>query len=204
MPAQRPLGVRKRGCGHAPRAHVERLAIVVGCDALKYEHLYREEIADGFSLAAQVDYYRDVMNRIRPHEELGVRPAAEVYLRAPRMRAGSKEKSVKTVSFSDAGHPSTWGRRREVAMARSERYFVVVAGEPGEFPTFIAAERLSSGVEPLTRRSTDWLNSSNLWTEGELQQIAEGRAALALWRADDRSALDAYGLWLEKQSDAAR
>lgn len=50
---------------------------------LKYEHLYREEIADGFSLAAQVDYYRDVMNRIRPHEELGFDRPLEVYLRSP-------------------------------------------------------------------------------------------------------------------------
>ena len=49
---------------------------------LKYEHLYREEIADGIALAREVDYYRDIMNRIRPHEELGFARPLEVYLRA--------------------------------------------------------------------------------------------------------------------------
>lgn len=50
---------------------------------LKYEHLYREEISDGVALAAEVDYYRGVMNRIRPHEELGFQRPLDVYLRAP-------------------------------------------------------------------------------------------------------------------------
>ena len=50
---------------------------------LEYEHLYREEISDGIVLAAEVEYYRGVMNRIRPHEELGFARPLEVYLQHP-------------------------------------------------------------------------------------------------------------------------
>lgn len=51
--------------------------------ALKYEHLYREDISDGTVLANETEYYRGVMNRIRPHEELGFSRALEVYLQDP-------------------------------------------------------------------------------------------------------------------------
>lgn len=50
---------------------------------LKYEHLYREEISDGIVLAAETEYYRGVMNRIRPHEELGFARPLDVYLQDP-------------------------------------------------------------------------------------------------------------------------
>ncbi len=38
--------------------------------SLKYEHLYRHEIATGSELVALVDKYREIYNDIRPHEEL--------------------------------------------------------------------------------------------------------------------------------------
>lgn len=50
---------------------------------LKYEHLYREEISNGIVLAAETEYYRGVMNQIRPHEELGFARPLEVYLQDP-------------------------------------------------------------------------------------------------------------------------
>lgn len=45
--------------------------------SLKYEHLYRIEIADGQTLAAEAEHYRHVFNTIRPHEALGMRRPAE-------------------------------------------------------------------------------------------------------------------------------
>ncbi len=36
--------------------------------SLKYEHLYREEISDGQDLVEQIEAYRDIYNRVRPHE----------------------------------------------------------------------------------------------------------------------------------------
>jgi putative transposase len=46
--------------------------------SLKYEHLYRHEIFDGFSLADLVDGYRDVEDRIRPHDATGMRQPLDV------------------------------------------------------------------------------------------------------------------------------
>ena len=37
-------------------------------DSLKYEHLYRLEIDDGHQLGQEVESYRQLFNRIRPHE----------------------------------------------------------------------------------------------------------------------------------------
>ena len=42
--------------------------------ALKYEHLYREEIDDGPMVAAAVERYRVLYNSVRPHEAIGFRP----------------------------------------------------------------------------------------------------------------------------------
>ena len=40
-------------------------------EALKYERLYREHIADGIDLAEHVAVFTDEYNRVRPHEALG-------------------------------------------------------------------------------------------------------------------------------------
>jgi putative transposase len=48
--------------------------------AIKYEHLYRHEIADGQHLADHVDRYLDVYNAIRPHEALALGRPLDAYL----------------------------------------------------------------------------------------------------------------------------
>jgi transposase InsO family protein len=50
--------------------------------SLKYEHLYRQEIPDGPTLAAEVEAYRQVFNWIRPHEAIGMRRPMDLYLNA--------------------------------------------------------------------------------------------------------------------------
>lgn len=42
--------------------------------SLKYEHLYREEIADVLALDEQIRTYRELYNWVRPHEALGFVP----------------------------------------------------------------------------------------------------------------------------------
>jgi putative transposase len=51
--------------------------------ALKYEHLYREDITDGVQLAAETDRYCDLYNRIRPHEHLDWDRPLDRYLPDP-------------------------------------------------------------------------------------------------------------------------
>jgi transposase InsO family protein len=48
--------------------------------SLKYEHLYRIEIPNSQDLVDEIEIYRDVYNRIRPHESLGWFPPLETYL----------------------------------------------------------------------------------------------------------------------------
>lgn len=50
--------------------------------SLKYEHLYREEITDSIMLADEAEDYRQIFNRIRPHEALEMRRPTDVYLTA--------------------------------------------------------------------------------------------------------------------------
>jgi transposase InsO family protein len=50
--------------------------------SLKYEHLYRLEIDDGYQLGLEVETYRQLFNTIRPHEALGMRRPLEVHLEA--------------------------------------------------------------------------------------------------------------------------
>jgi putative transposase len=49
---------------------------------LKYEHLYRLEIDDGFDLGREVETYRQLFNTIRPHEALAFRRPLDVHLEA--------------------------------------------------------------------------------------------------------------------------
>lgn len=50
---------------------------------LKYEHLYRHEIADVMTLVAEVEAFRLIYNTVRPHESLGDIPPMSRYLSQP-------------------------------------------------------------------------------------------------------------------------
>jgi putative transposase len=47
---------------------------------LKYEHLYRAPIDDGGALAMETARFRDIHNRIRPHQALDDRTPRQAYL----------------------------------------------------------------------------------------------------------------------------
>lgn len=51
--------------------------------AIKYEHLYRHDIADGLDLTAHIAGYLDTYNLIRPHETLGFARPIDAYLADP-------------------------------------------------------------------------------------------------------------------------
>ncbi|MCP9485033.1 MAG: integrase core domain-containing protein [Gaiellaceae bacterium MAG52_C11] len=50
--------------------------------SLKYEHLYRQEIDDGHQLGLEVEAYRQLFNRTRPHQAIGMRRPLDVHLEA--------------------------------------------------------------------------------------------------------------------------
>jgi putative transposase len=50
--------------------------------SLKYEHLYRLDIADGIDLARESEHYRQIFNHTRPHEALDMARPADAYLTA--------------------------------------------------------------------------------------------------------------------------
>jgi putative transposase len=52
-------------------------------ESLKYEHLYRLEVANGQALADELDVYRELFNEVRPHERLDFRTPLEIYLDPP-------------------------------------------------------------------------------------------------------------------------
>ena len=51
--------------------------------ALKYERLYRHDIADGISLADHIADYLDEYNTIRPHQALAYQRPLDAYLTDP-------------------------------------------------------------------------------------------------------------------------
>jgi putative transposase len=65
---------------HAPETNgvVERFN-----QSLKYEHLYREEIATVLGLAEHTDAYRELYNWVRPHEAIGLIAPMVRYLAEP-------------------------------------------------------------------------------------------------------------------------
>lgn len=65
-------------------------------EAIKYEHLYREEIPSGQDLVEQVDVYRSLYNEIRPHEHLDFRTPREVYLEPPESNLFAPESLQKS------------------------------------------------------------------------------------------------------------
>lgn len=52
--------------------------------SLKYEHLYRIEIPNSQDLVEEIEIYRDIYNRIRPHEALGWFPPIQTYQAVPK------------------------------------------------------------------------------------------------------------------------
>jgi putative transposase len=52
-------------------------------ESLKYERLYRHDIADGLELGDHVETFIDEFNRIRPHEAIGWQRPLERYLQDP-------------------------------------------------------------------------------------------------------------------------
>ena len=59
--------------------------------SLKYEHLYRMEIDDGQTLAAEAERYRHVFNHIRPHEALGMQRPIEIHQQDQQAQLSSKK-----------------------------------------------------------------------------------------------------------------
>jgi hypothetical protein len=51
--------------------------------SIKYEHLYRRDIADGIALAHHCDDYRTIYNSIRPHQQIDMRRPLELYRQTP-------------------------------------------------------------------------------------------------------------------------
>lgn len=50
---------------------------------LKYDHLYREDIPSGWILGQHCAYYREIYNRVRPHESLNFSTPELVHLAEP-------------------------------------------------------------------------------------------------------------------------
>ena len=51
--------------------------------SVKYEHLFRHELASGVELNDECEKYRRIYNEVRPHEHLGFLTPIEVYLADP-------------------------------------------------------------------------------------------------------------------------
>jgi transposase InsO family protein len=83
--ASRPELAHVRTRHHAPETNgvVERFN-----ESLKYEHLYREEIADAQALGEAVERFRDIYNEIRPHEAIGFLTPLAVHLAEPNLFEG--------------------------------------------------------------------------------------------------------------------
>ncbi len=61
---------------------------------LKYEHLYRLEIADVVTLVAEVEAYRLIYNTVRPHEGIGFDRPMDRYLSEPAASHLSQPETV--------------------------------------------------------------------------------------------------------------
>ena len=65
-------------------------------EALKYERLYRHDIADGIDLAVHVTDYIDEYNRVRPHENLDWARPLDAHLQAPTLKQDAPETEQET------------------------------------------------------------------------------------------------------------
>jgi transposase InsO family protein len=87
----RPELAHVRTRHHAPETNgvVERFN-----GSLKYEHLYRLEIADAIALTEEAEAYRTLYNTIRPHESLAFATPLSCYLTEPAPSNLSRPESV--------------------------------------------------------------------------------------------------------------
>ncbi len=78
---------------HAPETNgvIERFF-----GTLKYEHLYREEIADVVALVDEVADFRQLYNTIRSHETLGFQTPISRYLAHPEPHLSEPESVQET------------------------------------------------------------------------------------------------------------
>ncbi len=65
-------------------------------EALKYERLYRHDIADGIDLAAHVTDYIDEYNRVRRHESLDWARPLDAHPQAPTLKQDAPETEQET------------------------------------------------------------------------------------------------------------
>ena len=95
--ARRPelLHVRTRHRSPQTNGVIERFY-----QAIKYEHLYRQEIGDGLVLAREVENYLTIYNSVRPHEAIGFTTPLARYLQAPAIPPGANLPAPETVSDS--------------------------------------------------------------------------------------------------------
>jgi len=75
--------------------------------SLKYEHLYRHEIDDGFDLGIEVEVYRQLFNTVRPHEALDWQRPLDLHLEACTTR-----ESIKSTRARNPANFVTRDRRR--------------------------------------------------------------------------------------------
>lgn len=77
FPQEDPLLRHLRSRARSPQTNgvIERFF-----GTLKYEHHYRAPIDDGGALAAETARFRDIHNRVRPHQSLGDRTRRQAYL----------------------------------------------------------------------------------------------------------------------------
>ena len=68
--------------------------------SLKYEHLYRHEIDNGFDLGLEVETYRQLFNQIRPHEGIDIRRPLDVHLEAINNHQTIKLSEPETLTHS--------------------------------------------------------------------------------------------------------
>ena len=82
-----------RTCHRAPHTNgvVERWI-----ETLKFEHLYRHDIADGVDLADHVANFTDEYNTIRPHRALDQTPPLTAYLQARTLKPNPPKTEQKT------------------------------------------------------------------------------------------------------------
>ena len=68
--------------------------------SLKYEHPYSHEIDDGHQLGIEAESYRQLFNRIRPHEAIGMRRPLDVHLENRNDHQTAKPTEPKTLPIS--------------------------------------------------------------------------------------------------------
>lgn len=81
--------------------------------SLKYEHLYRLEIADGQTLATEAEQYRQVFNHTRPPRYARPPPTSR---HPPRRPTDKSTNRVKLSHIFDTGHKAPVSRRKRTGV----------------------------------------------------------------------------------------